>query len=288
MQHDKSPDDVRADSWIPTQRTGSAAQVPTGPTAAMPVVPPRATAAIPVVQPPTAAAGQQPPAAPVSPGQPGQASPAQPAQVAPRPSTAPASDETMVLPVFVTGKKPERTPVRQAVADTKLPSSERSMLVFVAALLAVGTIAIVAMMGFGLAGNGSGAAPTRTASPVASSAGALPPPATSAAPSASPTPEATSASPKPSTSKSPRHSASPTPHSLGTLSGAALVGYCQAANGGIPRPPQGDGSWSCVAGPNKPPKTFTPTAVCRTNYDDKTAYANVGTINDPTTWHCLT
>lgn len=277
MQHDRSPDDMRAESWIPTQRTGPAAQVPTGP-----------TAPIPVVKPPTVATNQQPPASPVSPGRPAPVSPGQPAPISPRPPTAPASDETMVLPVFVTGKKPERSPVRQAVADTKLPSSERGMLVFVAALLAVGTIAVVAMMGFGLAG-GTSAVPKRTPSPVPSTAAGTP--AASSAPTTSPTPSPPAASPsasaKPSASKSPRHSASPSPVSLGTLSNNAVRSYCWSVNHGTPVPPQDGGSWTCVAGADKQQK-FSPTTVCRTTFNDKSAYASVGKINDPATWRCLT
>ncbi|HKT05565.1 MAG TPA: hypothetical protein VJT31_39110, partial [Rugosimonospora sp.] len=72
------------------------------------------------------------------------------------PAPLSANEATVVLPVFVTGKKPEQPPAHQAMAETRLPSSERGMLLFVAALLGLGTIAVVAMMGFGLAGSGGG------------------------------------------------------------------------------------------------------------------------------------
>jgi hypothetical protein len=279
VQHDRSSDGVRAESWIPTQRIGPVPQVPTVPTAQVPTGP---TAPHPVAQPPVTADSQRPPAVPVNPGQ--------PIPINPQPPAVPVNDETVVLPVFVTGRKPERSPVRQAVADTKLPSSERTMLVFVAALLAVGTIAVVAMMGFGLAGNGSGADPKRTPSPVSSTAGEAPPPAGSSSPAASLTPSAPAAtsspSDKPSPSRSLRRSASPSPVSLGALSSNALRSYCWAVNRGTPHAPQDGGSWTCVAGPSKQ-EEFTPTAVCKATFNDKNTYATVGNINDPTTWNCF-
>ena len=78
-------------------------------------------------------------------------------------------DETLVLPVFMTGgaratsddlaaAKPASAPPATPAATTsgpklphpdRLPSDERNMLIFVAALLALGTLAIVAMASFG-------------------------------------------------------------------------------------------------------------------------------------------
>jgi hypothetical protein len=67
-------------------------------------------------------------------------------------------DETMILPAFLTGtaRKPEPAPEPKPAAPqkparpdpiAKLPSDERNMLIFVAAVLAIGTLAIVAMAG---------------------------------------------------------------------------------------------------------------------------------------------
>lgn len=62
------------------------------------------------------------------------------------------SQETMLLPAFLTGTgattpaaaEPAPSPARPADPD-KLPPSERNMLIFVALLLATGTMAILAM-----------------------------------------------------------------------------------------------------------------------------------------------
>ena len=64
------------------------------------------------------------------------------------------NDETMILPAFVTGKKEKEPkpaePVRhQATPEGALPPSERGMLIFVAALLGIGTIAVVTVLGLG-------------------------------------------------------------------------------------------------------------------------------------------
>lgn len=70
----------------------------------------------------------------------------------------PARDETMVLPTFVTAPKvtPEPAPAPEPPASTapstdtdRLPSTERNMLIFVSLLLAIGTLAIVAMASVG-------------------------------------------------------------------------------------------------------------------------------------------
>lgn len=61
-------------------------------------------------------------------------------------------DETMLLPVYVTGgtavAAPSTAPPPKPQSPSnpdKLPSDERNMLIFVSALLALGTLAIVAM-----------------------------------------------------------------------------------------------------------------------------------------------
>jgi hypothetical protein len=71
-----------------------------------------------------------------------------------RHEASPANEATMVLPVYTppaatpepAAPKPAAPPVR--VKDT-LPSDERNMLIFVSALLAAGTLAIVAMASIG-------------------------------------------------------------------------------------------------------------------------------------------
>jgi len=66
------------------------------------------------------------------------------------------SQETMLLPAFLTGTPAEvvkaadavvAEPAKSAAVDNpdKLPPSERNMLIFVALLLATGTLAILAM-----------------------------------------------------------------------------------------------------------------------------------------------
>jgi hypothetical protein len=75
-----------------------------------------------------------------------------------------AHDKTLLLPAFVTSSKigiddqlakpaipAQPAPAKPAAPDhtDRLPSSERGMLVFVSAILGVGTLAIVAMAIFG-------------------------------------------------------------------------------------------------------------------------------------------
>jgi hypothetical protein len=182
----------------------------------------------------------------------------------------------MVLPVFVTGKKPEPPKTRPNTPES-LPRSERGMLLFVAALLGLGTLAVVAMMGFGLSGSGtpkpSAARNTATQDPPAPSLSApvvvVPPPDPS--PSVVPSPS------RARTSPTPRRSPSRIP--LGTLTMGDLQGYCQF------RRPQLEGQqWSCR--PNGP--NFTPTTICRWRFNDRTAHAVIGDIRDPSTWRCYT
>ena len=73
-----------------------------------------------------------------------------------RPTPAwPARDETMVLPTFVTAPRAadpvpaEKPATPPPPPDDRLPSTERNMLIFVSLLLAVGTLAIVAMASVG-------------------------------------------------------------------------------------------------------------------------------------------
>lgn len=125
--------------------------------------------------------------------------PAQRTEATPPPPGWPTADETMLLPAFVTGSQlsavtwgagalpadgeapavastgrvdtdyrsgPEgHKPVKAADPD-RLPSSERNMLIFVASLLAAGTIAVIATMGFStLASSHPTPAVTQTVNP---------------------------------------------------------------------------------------------------------------------------
>jgi hypothetical protein len=236
VQHDKSPDDLRVGTWIPTQRTGSTPQTP--PTPNSPPSPPPST-------------------------------------------IESANEQTVVLPVFVTGKKPEKPPAHQAMAETSLPSSERGMLLFVAALLGLGTVAVVAMMGFGLGGS------TKPKPPVAASTTPAP---VVAAPLPSPEPSLAPSPGKPSPSRSPaaRHSPSPSSTFLGALSNSVLVGFCQDTNNGMPFPPRnGRSSWACLADRGQR-QEFAPTDVCQWRYRDGGARAVVADITSPPTWRCYT
>ncbi len=249
MQQDRSPDDVRVNPWIPAQRTGSAAQPPQ-PTEPVPQVP-------------------------------------QPEPVTARPVPADsANDQTVVLPVFVTGKKPVQPPAHEAMADSRLPSSERGMLLFVAALLGLGTIAVVAMMGFGFA-RGGGPVPQKSAAAPSPSAVALPPPSPAPVSPSAELPSPTPGKPSPTHSPRARHSPTPGPSALGTLSVGTVLAYCRDTNNGMAWPPsRGRATWTCVGNGNR--QDFTPTDVCQWQYHDGGAHATVGDIADPSTWRCYT
>ncbi len=185
-----------------------------------------------------------------------------------------------MLPVFVTGKKPEAPSVQRA-AETKLPSSERGMLLFVAALLALGTVAVVAMLGFGLGGTTKPKTPAHAPSP--STVVAVPPIPSPADP---PSPSLSAASPSPSRSST-RRTPAPTATLLGALSSNLVFRYCQDANGGMPVPPsRGRGGWSCVS--QRGHQDFTPTLVCQWHFQDSGAKAVIAAIGDPATWRCYT
>ena len=80
-----------------------------------------------------------------------------------RHAPSPGNDATMVLPIYhvpATAAAPTNAPAAAATTGTPpqrgrgrradaLPSDERNMLIFVSALLAMGTIAIVAMATIG-------------------------------------------------------------------------------------------------------------------------------------------
>ena len=217
-------------------------------------------------------------------------------QTAPLPVPS-APDETLVLPAFVTGrvdttatseresKPPE--PVRHQAPVDKLPASERGMLIFVAALLGAGTLAMVTVLGVGTF--------TRPTHHVSNPTKAAVVPVDSTSPSPSPSPVAASASaraaattvPVTTTPAAPRRSPSPAKVTLGRLTRADPAAFCMDSMAGWPRM-QRDGTWACAGSPAHPTFTFTPSDVCQWRYVDKTAYATATDAADPATWTCYT
>lgn len=194
-------------------------------------------------------------------------------------------DETVILPAFLTGKKPSEPkpaePARHLPAPS-LPPSEKGMLIFVAALLGVGTVAVVALLGLGGLGHkASSQKPTVTSTTAVPNPGVV----DSSSPSPSPSPSPTSS---PSPTASPKRS--PTPKkstSLGTLGQADPYAYCVETKHSSAQPPDGNNpSWSCVS--RSKITNFAPTDVCQWRFNDGTAYATVGTLSDPTSWRCYT
>jgi hypothetical protein len=197
----------------------------------------------------------------------------------PRPAadSHPANADTMVLPVFLTGRKePEPAPAKAeparppSVADGSLPPSERGMLVFVAALLGAGTIAVVTMLGLGgLHPQHPAQVPAST--PVTAPAGGAP------APAASPSGAVPTTSASPSTA-SPTQARTTAKH----LSSPALLGqpqplaYCLAKTHGLPKAPNHDHpTWTCTTGRRGQVEAFTPEQVCDWQYGNA-AHAVVG------------
>jgi len=216
----------------------------------------------------------------------GGAVPAQRTETPAPPARPPEPDATVVLPAFVTGKK-ERPPkpaepVRhRAEPEGKLPPSERGMLIFVAALLGVGTVAVVAILGLG---GFSSPAPASTRSPRVA---AVTPPAPDS-PSPSPSPVASSVAPPspPPTTPAVRRT-TPGPVALGALTRTDPAAFCMYSKAGRARQ-RDDGSWFCSGSQDHPPFPFEPNDVCRWRYIDNTAYAIPGDPTDPATWRCFT
>jgi hypothetical protein len=190
----------------------------------------------------------------------------------------PLEHKTVALPAFITGRRDEgKAESPRPQAGDKLPPSERGMLVFVAALLALGTVAVVVMLGFGGLTTHHPPAPTQPSeTPAAGAPVADPSPSPSDSPSPSPSPSL-SPSPKPSSRK-------PTPTPLG---GVDLNRFCSAvARNTFPTPPNNDNStWTCVDRSNEVRRTFTPDQVCIFQYPQAT-HAVVGSLTNPATWKC--
>jgi hypothetical protein len=149
------------------------------------------------------------------------------------------------------------------------------MLIFVATLLGVGTLAVVTVLGLG---GFSSPEPTAGAAPVPSATA-------SGSPSPSPSPSP-SHSPSPSPSPTPKKS-TPARVTLGSLTANDPRAFCAANNAGRVSQKE-DHSWYCRGTTEHPPMPFTSTDVCRWRYLDKTAYAIATNIDDPTTWKCYT
>ncbi|HEY2675042.1 MAG TPA: hypothetical protein VGJ07_32335 [Rugosimonospora sp.] len=200
----------------------------------------------------------------------------------------PGNAETMVLPVFVTGGKepepappPPADPPRNPVHDGALPASERGMLVFVAALLGIGTIAVVTMLGLG--GLDTKHPVPAPPAPTATPAGGGPGPVTSPSAGLSPSMAPSSVAPSPTLAKTTaKKLPSPAPSLLGQPQPLA---YCVAKDRGLARAPDHDTpTWTCTTrrGQLDP---FTPEQVCDWQYGPA-AHAVVGSLADYTTWKC--
>jgi hypothetical protein len=193
-----------------------------------------------------------------------------------------AVDETLVLPAFVTGKKPAepKPPEPRQQPGDALPPSERGMLIFVAALLGVGTLAVVIVLGMGgfskpktpvshpttVASAAATTDPSPTPSPVVSSIAPVPPP--------------------PPPTPTPKRSSSPAPRTLGTLTATDPAAYCTYQKAGRPRYKPDDHTWACVGGHNLV-VPFAPADVCKWRFLKPNAIATVGDPANPATWKCL-
>jgi hypothetical protein len=204
----------------------------------------------------------------------------------------PANAETMILPVFVTGSRKEPDPPPQPAtpprppADGALPASERGMLVFVAALLGIGTIAVVLMLGVNNLNTKHPVAPHSPSSVPSPTASVIGAPAAPVVPTSSPTPSpARSASPTAvTTTKSVKKSPTPAPSLLGQ---PTVLAYCLARNHGMAQPPgSGTSTWTCDPGRRGGQAVpFTPEQVCDWQYG-LASHAVVGSLADASTWKC--
>src|SRR5581483_9661801 len=150
------------------------------------------------------------------------------------------------------------------------------------------TIAVIAMMGFGLADSGTTPRHTASAAPSPTVIVVAPVPAPSPSPSPSASPSAPTSPSAPASKVTTSRHASPAPSVQGTLSYADVAAFCQATDGGMAWPPgRGRTSWSCIADHNQR-DNFTPTDVCQWRFQDNGSRATVGNLADPSTWRCRT
>jgi len=207
-------------------------------------------------------------------------------------------DETMVLPAFLTGKielPPEPEEVEEPAPNNgrpdpaaKLPATERGMLIFVAALLGIGTIAVVAVMGMGLA---SPKKPSTPPAPTSSASG------TAAAIAGNPDPVV---DPVPSGTGSLRPTERPSssgPKVLGSIASVDILRtYCQQWRNdayvvGPGQPGPSSPTWACVDPHAKRPSDATlqaaPNYVCRWKYRDNSSYSP-SQGSDKLPWTCYT
>lgn len=252
------PDGATADQApttprVPAQRTGDDAR-PGSPAAPRPRhAAPDATGEV------TAIAGSTPVVAPTA------------------PARSVLDDKTVVLPAFLTGSAaPAPAPSGPTRPDptAKLPATERGMLVFVAALLGLGTIAVVAMMGMGLTTD-------KKPAPAAASATATVGTSASPTPAASPT-----ASPSPIASPKPTRT-TVAPRVLGSISDSSTLNtYCRTwQDNAVAFPGPNNSGWICVRGHNT--MTIVPNTVCRWRFNDSTAYTSAKGSDD-LPWKCYT
>jgi hypothetical protein len=193
----------------------------------------------------------------------------------------------MVLPAFLTGAAkeppPEPSGPKRPDPTAKLDGTERGMLIFVAALLGIGTIAVVAFMGMGLGGS----KPKPAAAPTASVSAAAPTPSAAASPSPSD-------SPSPTDSPSPSHT-TVAPRLLGSVTSAdQITAYCRAtvdrnstARGPGLTGPSAAASWICYNRFNHNSTPISPNSVCRSQFQDSTAYTSAK-ADTALPWKCYT
>ncbi len=206
------------------------------------------------------------------------------------PSRPGLHDETMVLPAFLTGQVQKPAPPAPSGPTrpdpaAKLPATERGMLIFVAALLGVGTIAVVIMMGMGL-GDPKTNPKKGGAASVAASAGTTAPTQPTSAPVAQPDPAPTvTGSLKPTS-----HPSAAGPTVLGSVNAAILTDYCNLLLADEraryrSQTAAGTTKWECYLG--RRDQTIVPNTVCQWKFKDNSAYITAADLSD-LPWKCYT
>jgi hypothetical protein len=200
-------------------------------------------------------------------------------------------DETMVLPAFLTGQAEKPPPPPAPSGPTrpdpaeKLPATERGMLVFVAALLGVGTLAVVIMMGMGLTDP-----KPKTGKPAPAASGPAPAVTGSGQPTAAPTVQPDPTPTLTGSLKPTSHPSAGGPTVLGSITTATLTDYC----GLVLADPRARyrsmtiGSttkWECYAG--RRDETVVPNTVCQWKFRDNSAYIVAADLAE-LPWKCYT